>query len=46
MERLEELHRRQSALLDETRGGPPELEARAIPSRRMPGEGDTVEMRG
>ncbi|KLJ10342.1 hypothetical protein EMPG_14251 [Blastomyces silverae] len=40
VERLEELHRRQSALLDETRGGPPELEARAIPRRRMPGEGE------
>ncbi|PGH08362.1 hypothetical protein GX51_01188 [Blastomyces parvus] len=38
VERLEELHRRQSALLDETRGGLPELEPRAIPRRRMPGE--------
>ncbi|KKZ58481.1 hypothetical protein EMCG_00972 [[Emmonsia] crescens] len=38
VERLEELHRRQSALLDETRGGPSELEVRAIPKRKMPGE--------
>lgn len=38
MERLEELHRRQSALLDETHGGSPELEVRAIPKRKMPGE--------
>ncbi|EGE80080.1 glycosyl transferase family 8 protein [Blastomyces dermatitidis ATCC 18188] len=46
VERLEELHRRQSALLDETRGGPPELEVREIPRRRMPGEGGGGEEEG
>ncbi|OJD26569.1 hypothetical protein ACJ73_02042 [Blastomyces percursus] len=38
VERLDELHRRQSTLLDEVRGWPPELEARTIPRRKMPGE--------
>ncbi|OAX80808.1 hypothetical protein ACJ72_04851 [Emergomyces africanus] len=43
VERLEELHRRQSVLLNEIRGGPLELEARVIPRRRMPGEASSGE---